>query len=232
MKTAIALRHLAFEDAGLLAPLLHARGYALRYHEAGLDAIDGADAADLLIVLGGPIGAFDDAAYPFLRDELALIERRLAEGRPLLGICLGAQLMARALGARVTPMAAKEIGFAPVSLTEAGLRSPLAALRHGTPVLHWHGDRFEIPLDAQRLAGSAHCAEQAFALGTQALALQFHLEADPARLESWLIGHACELAAAGIDPRTLRTQAHEHGAALAEAGRAVLGAWLDGLETR
>lgn len=233
MKTAIAIRHLDFEDLGTLAPLLAARGYALRYLDAGTDALHGAGladmaAADLLVVLGGPIGAFDDALYPFLADELAVVRARLHSRRPLLGICLGAQLIARALGADVASMGAKEIGFGPLALTAQGEASALAALGQ-VPVLHWHGDRFEIPAGASLLAGTDLCAHQAFSLGPQVLALQCHLEADPERIERWLLGHACELAQAGIDPRLLRAQAAALRAALPRAAQAVFGAWLDGL---
>lgn len=230
MKTAIAIRHLDFEDLGTLAPLLAARGYALRYLDAATDPLRTADtaAADLLVVLGGPIGAFDDTLYPFLADELAVVRARLHSRRPLLGICLGAQLIARALGADVASMGAKEIGFGPLALTADGESSALAALGP-VPVLHWHGDRFEIPAGASLLAGTAACAHQAFSLGTQVLALQGHLEADPARIERWLLGHACELAQAGIDPRLLRAQALALRTALPQAAQAVFSAWLDGL---
>lgn len=128
MKTALVLRHVPFEDLGLLAPLLLQRGYALHTHDAGVGPLqDGLHPApDLLVVLGGPLGAFDDAAYPFLADTLALLGERLARRQPVLGVCLGAQLMARALGAGVAPMGHKEIGFAPLALTADGERSVLA----------------------------------------------------------------------------------------------------------
>lgn len=230
-RTALALRHLAFEDLGRLAPLLQARGYRLEYRDAGVDDLAGIDldAVDLLIVLGGPIGAEDEAVYPFLADELRLIRRRLDSRRPLLGICLGAQLMARALGARVRPMGVKEIGFAPLTLSEAGRASPLAAL-DGQPVLHWHGDQFELPAGLPSLAATPVCAHQAFWLAPQAFAWQFHLEADPRRIEQWLVGHACELGQVGIDIAALRAEAARHGAGLEAALARVMDRWLDDLD--
>ncbi len=231
--TAIAIRHLHFEDLGTLEPLLQSRGYAVRYVDAPTEDLRAphiAD-ADLLVVLGGPIGAFDEDAYPLLADELALVRRRLGSQQPLLGICLGAQLIARALGAPVAPMGVKEIGFAPLALTAAGHDSPLAALG-GVPVLHWHGDQFGIPPGAQCLAGTATCPHQGFAVGPQVLGLQCHLEADPRTLERWLVGHACELAQAGVDPRTLRAEAQALQARLPAAAGAVFTRWLDGLESR
>ena len=227
MKTALAIRHLHFEDLGSLEPLLQARGYQLRYVDAPLHDLAALDAhaPDLLIVLGGPIGAYDDALYPFLAAEVALLHQRLASARPVLGICLGAQLIARALGASVYPLGHKEIGFAPLTLTDAGRASPLAALED-VAVLHWHGDQFDIPAGAAHLASTAIGAHQAFALGSQVLGLQFHLEADPSRIESWLVGHASELQQAGIDPRALRTQAHEAQGQLTAAAQEVIERWL------
>ncbi|WP_119417885.1 glutamine amidotransferase [Desertibaculum subflavum] len=227
-KRALAIRHVAFEDLGLLAPLLAARGYAVEYREAGIDDLGGpvVQTADLLVVLGGPIGVYETGKYPFLSEEIAAIERRLAAGRPMLGFCLGAQLMARALDCRVYPGPAKEIGFAPLTLTEAGAAGPLRHLG-AEPVLHWHGDNFDLPREATRLASTPVCRNQAFALGTKALALQFHAEADLGRIEAWLIGHTAELAAAGIDVPTLRAEAARVRTGLHTRGRAMLTAWLD-----
>ena len=176
--TTLALRHVAFEDLGLLAPWLERRGHAIRYAEAPTDDVARIDplAPDLLVVLGGPIGAYEEAQYPFLVPELRLLERRLAAGRPTLGLCLGAQLMARALGARVYPGKAKEIGWSALSLAPAGRESCLRHLE-ATPVLHWHGDTFDLPERAVRLASTALTENQAFAWGDAALALQFHAEA-------------------------------------------------------
>lgn len=228
-KVAVAIRHVAFEDLGNLEPCLREKGYSIEYVEAGLDLVEAARHADLLIVLGGPIGAYEAQSYPFLRDEIALLEARLAAGRPTLGICLGAQLIALALGARVRPAAAKEIGWSALRLTPAGRRSPLAALE-GVAVLHWHGDTFEIPAGAQHLASTAACENQAFSLGAQVLALQFHPEACARSLERWYIGHAVELAQAGLAPAGLRAEAALHDALLQRHARDLWSHWLDALD--
>jgi GMP synthase (glutamine-hydrolysing) len=232
MKRAIALRHLAFEDLGLLTDLLTEREYDVSYREAGIDGLAdlrlGRD--DLLIALGGPISAYDDDHYPFLADEVRVIERSMRHDVPVLGICLGAQLLARALGARVYPGPAKEIGFAPVTLTTKGQASCLGILeREPGPVLHWHGDTFDLPAGAQHLAATDTTPNQAFGLGARVLGLQFHLEADLSRFERWLIGHTGELAAERIDVGQLRAAARRHAPALARSGLSVLGSWLDGL---
>src|SRR5579864_3923857 len=227
-KICLAVRHVAFEDLGLLGPLVNARGYEVRYYDAGIDAFE-ADilvAPDLVIVLGGPIGVYETDAYPFITGEIAAVAARLETNKPTLGICLGAQMMAAALGARVAPGPAKEIGWAPLTLSEAGRASVLTPV--GTsPVLHWHGDNCELPHGCARLASTPHCPVQAFARTPVQLALQFHLETEPARFETWLVGHTVELGKAGIDPRDIRRQVQTLGPATRELGGKVLAAWLD-----
>src|SRR5262249_3823122 len=141
MKSVVAIRHVHFEDLGAFAGAFAAQGYELRYRDAGLDDLSGIDplAPDILVVLGAPIGANEEDAFPFLSEELRLIARRLEAERPTFGICLGAQLMARALGGSVFPGAAKEIGFSMLKLTAEGQAGPLKVF-DGEPVLHWHGD--------------------------------------------------------------------------------------------
>ncbi len=216
--------------------LARARCYVLRYCEAPTDDLTAPalGAADLLIVLGGPIGAYQDELYPFLPAEIALIERRLARGLPVLGICLGAQLMARALGARVYRAGFSEIGWAPVELSDARRRDSCLAALGDDPVLHWHGDTFDLPDGAVRLASTRRTPNQAFALGRHALALQFHIETTARGLERWYVGHAIEIASTqSTDVAGWRAAAHRHAAALAPlpAG-ACYAAWLDGLGAR
>lgn len=228
-KTATVLRHVHFEDLGSLYPILASRGFSVTYRDVG--AADFLDfdplQPDLLIVLGGPIGVYESDAYPFVVPERELIARRLAAWRPTLGICLGAQFIAAALESRVFPAGGKEIGFAPVALTRAGAHSPLRHLE-GVPVLHWHGDTYELPRGATNLASAPLVEQQAFVLGTTVLGLQFHAEVDARTdFERWLVGHAAELAAARIDLPKLRADAERHGAALVAAAQRVFSEWLD-----
>src|SRR6202167_2948278 len=227
-KICLAVRHVAFEDLGLFGPLVVSRNYEVRYHDAGIDPFDSnaLQSPDLVIVLGGPIGVYEGSAYPFIAHEVAAIADRIAANKPILGICLGAQMMAAALGARVAPGPHKEIGWAPLTLTAEGNTSVLAPLG-ATPVLHWHGDNCELPADCFVLASTAHCPVQAFLRSPSQLALQFHLETEPARFESWLVGHTVELGKAGIDPRELRTQGRTLGPATRERGEKVFSTWLD-----
>lgn len=137
----LVLRHLAFEDLGVFASELAERDFRVTYLDVGVDPVD-AEAivgADILVVLGGPIGVGDVAVFPYLREEIAAIRARLTLRRRTLGICLGAQLIAAALGGRVYPSpGGVEIGYGPLDLTAAGARGPLGELA-GSPVLHWHG---------------------------------------------------------------------------------------------
>jgi len=228
---AVALRHVAYEDLGLLEPWLVWRGWQVRYVDLGLDELRGWDALapDLLVVLGGPLGAEDDADFPFLAEEAAIIRSRIAAGRPTLGICLGAQLMARALGARVRPMGAKELGYFPLELTPAAAGTPIGRIG-AQPVLHWHGDFFELPDGVQSLARTPLCPNQAFMAGEHAMAWQFHLEVAPSRLERWLIGNIDEIRACGLRPDALRSQARANEEGLQRAAAAVMEAWFERLD--
>lgn len=229
MREVIAVRHVHFEDLGAFEDVLHERGVNVSYLDAGrdrlLDVVERRD-PDLLVLLGGPIGAYERSAYPFLEDELALVRARISRRRPVLGICLGAQLIAAALGADVHPAGVKEIGWASIELAPAGAAGPLGALT--TPVLHWHGDTFELPAGAVRLASTPGCRNQAFSVGDQVLGLQFHAELRGSAIESWLIGHACEIAGTpGISVTGIRADTERYASRLEAHGRKFFGAWLD-----
>lgn len=230
MKNAIVIRHLAFEDLGSLTNVLKQQDYKVTYVEAGLDSLAEIDplAPDLLVILGGPIGAYDEQDYPFIVDEMRLLERRLASDLPTLGICLGAQLMARTLGAKVYPGKEKEIGWSSLELSDAGMHSALAylAVEH-TSVLHWHGDTFDLPINSTLLASSAKYQNQAFSWGKSGLALQFHPEVTAPGLERWFIGHACEIAGTpGVSVAKLRRDTADYAATLEVQATKFWQAWL------
>jgi len=225
----IALYHVGFEDLGEFAGPLQAAGYSITYQHAGtpLSETQWRETA-LIVVLGGPIGVNDTALYPWLADEIAGIKLRLQLERPLLGICLGAQLMAVALGGEVRGReAGKEIGWSPVEVAaDAG---PLAHLR-GVPVLHWHGDNIHVPAAVAVTASTPGTPCQAFQVGRHALGIQFHVEFEPAALEHWMTGHAVELSHAGVDLAQLRADTQRYGAGLTQAGPVLMREWLAGLE--
>jgi GMP synthase (glutamine-hydrolysing) len=226
--SAVALRHVAFEDLGFLSAVLDRAGWTVSYCDAAVSDLRDPilQEADLLTVLGGPIGVYESEAYPFLLDEVSLLERRLAQDQPTLGVCLGSQLMARALGARVFAGSTKEIGWGPIILTAAGRSSCLRYLPVDANVLHWHGDTFDLPDGATRLASTANYENQAFAWGAYGLALQFHLEVEPRWLEEWYVGHRFELEAAGIAVPALRAVTQRIAPGLQKHAEDVFGAWL------
>ena len=231
---AVVFTHLPFEDLGTLQPRLLERGFNIETIDVTTAhfPLPQAAACDLLIVLGGPIGVYDAPAYPFLAAELDCIGRRLADKKPTLGICLGAQLMAAALGARVYPGSrGPEIGWCPIqSPVGASLPEWFKPLIHnGLHLFHWHGDTFDLPPDATRLAETQLYINQAFHLGNFALALQFHPEVTAEGLERWYVGHACELSAKSIGVPDLRAAAARHAPALAQAAGRFWNGWLDSL---
>jgi GMP synthase (glutamine-hydrolysing) len=234
---ALVLSHVAFEDLGSLEAPLRAHGFEIESVLAATARfpLPQAVESDLLVVLGGPIGVYDDQDYPFLIDEIACIRERLAARKPIVGICLGAQLMAAALGARVYPgNKGAEIGWSPLE-TAPNLQPPAwfaPLLTHGVSVFHWHGDTFDLPSGALHLAKSEMYENQAFAIGNFALGLQFHPEVSAAGLESWYVGHASELHHAGIAAASLRRAAREHAGVLEEAAAHFWKLWLDAVFRR
>ncbi|MBK17246.1 MAG: glutamine amidotransferase [Rhodospirillaceae bacterium] len=230
-KTVIAVRHVEFEHLGSFAAILEDRGYTVRYVDAGINTISTShsDDADLLVVLGGPIGAYEDDRYPYLTDELALIQRHLAAKRPILGICLGAQLIARALGSKVYPGSKKEIGWSQLNINNQIDGNLLEYLTlNNNQVLHWHGDTFDLPDHASCLASTDVTPNQTFIVGDTVLGLQFHIEVLSGEIERWLIGHASEIAATdGVTVEKIRSDTSKYGPALEKAARTIFSDWLD-----
>src|ERR1051325_9437695 len=175
----LVLRHVPAEGLGLLANVLRDRGIHHRYLDLPRGEAPPRDLHNLggLIVLGGPMAVYEAERHAFLRTESGLVERALNAGRPVLGVCLGAQLIASVLGARVYAGERREVGWAPITLTDDGRNDPVFGLLEPTvTVFHMHGDTYELPPDARNLARSAVYEQQAFRWGDLVYGLQFHLE--------------------------------------------------------
>lgn len=173
-----SLQHVPFEDLASIADWAQARGHEISvthlYQDTSLPDVSD---LDVLVVLGGPMNVDDEHLFPWLAAEKRLIAQAIQAGKLVLGICLGSQLIASVLGARVHPNIHKEIGWFPVSLTTEGSQSSVLAEFPATfSAFHWHGDTFELPLEAVHLAQSEACQHQAFSFGRNVLGLQFHLE--------------------------------------------------------
>ncbi|TFC90872.1 glutamine amidotransferase [Cryobacterium sp. TMT4-31] len=230
-RIAVVLRHADDIHLGNLEQVLLDHDYTVHYIDTlGADGVRGIDpaAADLLVVLGGEMGAYETESYPVLTDEIDLLTRRLAARRPVFGVCLGAQLMASALGSPVYRGQSNEIGFRLVEPTEAGQASPL---RHvsGIPMMQWHSDTFDLPAGTIRLAGSAAYGNEAFAIDDWALAVQFHPEVTAEMHETWLSSSEAEVRAEGLEPDALRQERAQHSAAMQQASSAMFSEWLSAL---
>ena len=232
-RTALVLRHDSTIGLGNLGPTLEAHGYEIVTVDAPSTDVSGLDALapDLVVVLGGEEGAYETDLYPYLADEIELLRTRIDAEAPIFGVCLGAQLLAKTLGARAYKGERKEVGWLTVEPTEAGSDSPV---RHfaGVPTVQWHGDTFELPEGVERLAGSAQYENQAFARGDWLLAVQFHPEVDDAIHEDWLNAWGDELPEYGLTAEQLRAQRAAYGPQMQAASARLLGEYLEGLARR
>ncbi|PWC03720.1 glutamine amidotransferase-related protein [Agromyces badenianii] len=232
-RTALVLRHDSAIGLGNLGPTLHAHGYEIVTVDAPSTDVAALDALepDLVVVLGGDEGAYEIDRYPYLADEIGLLRTRIEAEAPIFGVCLGAQLLASALGAEVFKGPKKEVGWLTVEPTEAGANSPV---RHfaGVPTVQWHGDTFELPEGVDRLAASGQYENQAFAKGDWLLAVQFHPEVTDEIHEDWLREWGDELPEYGLSREQLRAQRASFGPDAEAASARLLGEYLDGLAVR
>lgn len=228
MPTVYALQHLAAEPLGIIGEALEARGLAAEYVRLfdGEPVPDDMGDAAGLIVMGGPMGVYEQNKYPFLSGEIRLIEAALKAEKPVLGICLGSQLLATALGAEVRKGDRKEIGWIPVRLTEEATADRLfAGIESCFTAYHWHGDVFDLPRGVATLAASAQTSCQAFAYEGRAYGLLFHLEATPRIVEDMVRGFSSELDEEGIDGAEIVAQAREHLPRHQSIGQSVFQEW-------
>jgi GMP synthase (glutamine-hydrolysing) len=225
---ALVLQHVEPETCGLIGDALRAREIAIdvvAIHRG--DRVPALLEHDALVVMGGPMGVYEQDRYAHLRHELALIRDAIERGRPVIGVCLGRQLVAAALGAEVRASGSQEIGWIPVTSTDASSDDPLLARvpRIITP-WQWHGDVFSLPPGAVSLASSARTTHQAFRAG-RAWGLLFHLEATRAIVEGMLHGFADEARAAGVDVAAAAREIAPRLDALAPLAASVFGAFAD-----
>lgn len=228
-RTGLIIRHVPHEGLAGYRDPIEAAGYRLAridVTDPGFGSIDLGE-PDLLIMMGGPMGVYEQDEHRWIACQMRRLARRLDAGRPTLGVCFGAQMIAAAMGARVYPGPAKEIGFHPLDFVDRA--SPLRHLAD-TPLLHWHGDTFDLPDDVELLASTTAYRHQAFRRGNNILALQFHGEMglDP-RFDEWLRQWPEALAETGGSVDAMREHHRRHGPAAVAAGRRMIAEWLSGL---
>jgi GMP synthase-like glutamine amidotransferase len=189
------LQHVPFEGSAGIGDWAASHGHDLNVaHLYRGDALPTQEAFDRMVVMGGPMGIYDEAEHPWLAAEKAFIATTIAAGKTIVGVCLGAQLLADVLGARVYRNAQKEIGWLPIELTTEGAADPVfSPIASGLPVYHWHGDTFTLPPGARHLASSAGCEHQAFIYHGRILGLQFHLETTTESLAALVANCADEI---------------------------------------
>jgi GMP synthase (glutamine-hydrolysing) len=232
MPTALVIQHEDYEALAGFEQPLRKRGYAIETisvrdpNYATMCFLD----PDLLIIMGGPMGVYEQDAHPWMNHEIIRVAERIMADRPTLGVCLGSQVMAAAMGGAVYKGPHNEVGFRPIAVTDKGRASPVAALGD-LPVLHWHGDTFDLPAGVTLLASSDLYRNQAFARGPNILALQFHPEmGEDASFDTWCEKGDPFIAVAGTDVDALHREHEQHGPAAVAAGRAMLDQWLAGLD--
>ena len=194
-----SLQHVPFEDIGSMASDFQARAYSVTTtHWYRGDSAPDLNSFDALIVMGGPMGIYDEAIYAWLADEKTLIKQAIDAGKIVLGICLGAQLIADVLGGKVTRNAHKEIGWLPLSIQPDASDHPIAHILAKYPeVFHWHGDTFAIPAGALHIARTEGCLNQAYVYKNHVYGFQFHLETTPTSAQALIENCADDIDGSG-----------------------------------
>ena len=239
MPKLLVFQHVAHEILGTLDPLIRESGCRIRYVNFGRTNYEIPELSnyDGLIVLGGHMNVDQVDEFPYLIPELEAIKEAITLDMPILGICLGSQLLAKALGANVTKNESKEIGWYDVMVTEEGRSDPLLSKFNNVEKLfQWHGDTFEIPKGAVHLATSENCINQAFRYGNKIYGLQFHLEVDEAMIQRWLVApinlKELEELKGVIDPNQIRAETRSFINELIELSDKTFGEFIDLFERK
>jgi GMP synthase (glutamine-hydrolysing) len=226
MEEVLVFQHDPFEDLGFFAEVLEKQGAdyrVLRLFEGEMPAEDWQH-IDALIILGGPMSVGEEDQFQFLRWEKRIIRAAIDEAVPILGVCLGAQLIAESLGTKIYHGPVKEIGWSPISITPHGqVDSLLGYLPESATVFQWHGDGFELPQGAIHLASSVHFKTQAFRVGKSIYGLQFHLEVTPTMIERWIDERSKDLALVPyVLPEKILADTHNYASTLKYYGERFL----------
>ena len=234
MSRILVFQHVAAEPLGTLDPLIRARGHRIRFvnFERDPEAQPVVDRYHGLVVLGGPMNVEEHPQRAHLRTELAAIEAALRQDKPVLGICLGAQLLAHVLGAPIRRHPESEIGWYPLTTTVAGRSDPVfSALGAGSPVFQWHSYSFDLPVAAVHLARTDTCENQAFRYGNSAYGVQFHPEVDARLIDRWLgrSDYMADLYAPGAhhDEAAVRAHTRSHAASMSALAEPMFSRFLD-----
>jgi len=197
------LQHVPFEGLGCIDQWITTKGHTVNYTKLyDNPQFPVLDEFDWLIVMGGPMGVYDEAMYPWLKEEKEFIRRAIEGGKTIVGICLGSQLIAEVLGAKVYPNKRKEIGWFDIQKTEFAKSQPLLEqIEEQFTVFHWHGDTFDLPAGSERLFSSAVCLNQAFLYKKKVLGLQFHFEVTSQTLKEMIENGMSEL----VEDKTIQS---------------------------
>ncbi len=231
MKKLLAIYHISCEKLGIFKSVFERAGYSIKYADASKADLswDKVKNYDAFVILGGPMGVYEDKKYPFIKIEKLLVRNITKTKKPLLGICFGSQLIASALGGRVFKGKKKEIGWYKVDFT--GPR-PLATGHKSLSAFQWHGDTFTLPKGAKKLASSILFKNQGFLFGKNILALQFHLEVTEKMVKEWIKEYSEELKKEGLDPKKILSDTKKNIRSLNAFGTDLIKSWLSAVAAR
>jgi len=226
-----AIQHIGYEDLGSFEPVLKSRGFEVKYFCSQHIDYNGlfADDPDLVVVLGGPMSVHDTDRNPWVLNEEKFVKERIASCKPLMGICFGAQMIARALGAKTYQgPQGKEIGWSKITVNEDGLKTPFRHLDgEFTNMLHWHGDTFDLPYGATLLASSDKYQKQAYSVDDNIICMQCHPEVTTSKLKLWYASALDQIKEVGKTVDELKADADAYNAKLSEQAALFLNEWLD-----